>query len=121
MPFEIWAVDRTWKVFVPLYHLSQHIQPFALRDWATNPPIPGAKGKGFSSTVLARRVISGLVLCNAVMKDLRADSRKAHAAVKGWLDTRRVAKGQERALAKGKRFIFDWLVRAAELDARIDL
>lgn len=116
LPYERWAVNKTWPYFMRLARLCAVIPPYSLDQWATKNPVPGVNGSGYSSTVLARRLIGGLVLTRAVLTHLYRVSRCSHAAVKRYLDNGRVEPGQERALGKGKRLVYDWLVRAAETE-----
>lgn len=92
---------------IPEYDLSQ---------WATTNPVPGANGNGYRSAMLARRLIDGLVLVDALLTDLKRSSRKAHAAVRAYLDDGRVRVEQRPALTQGKRLVYEWLRRAAERD-----
>lgn len=109
-------MGKTWPFFVRLARLSQVIPQYSLDQWATENPVPGANGSGYSSTVLARRLIGGLILTRAVLTHLYRVSRCSHAAVKAYLDDGKVQSGQERAMGKGKRLVYDWLVRAAETE-----
>lgn len=115
-PFERWAVTRTWPKFVRLARLCAVIPEYDLSQWETKNPVPGANGTGYSATVLARRLIDGLVLTRAAMTHVYRCSHSAHAAVKAYLDDGKVCPGEERALAKGKRLVYDWLRKAAETE-----
>jgi len=116
IPFERWAVTRTWPKFVNLARLCAVIPKYDLDQWETKNPVPGVNGNGYSSVVLARRLIDGLVLTRAAMTDVYRRSRSSHAAVKRYLEDGKVYPGEERALGKGKRLVYDWLKRAAETE-----
>ena len=116
LPFEQWAVSRTWRDFCNLARLCRTIPQYTLDQWETYNPVPGADGSSYSSTVLARRLIDGLVLTRAALTHLYRVSRRSHAAVKAYLDDGRIQPGQERALGQGRRLIYDWLIRAAETE-----
>jgi hypothetical protein len=108
-------VERTWTDFVRLAQLVEALPPFALKDWATSNPVPGGQGGQFASRMLARRLIGAFVLVNAIMKELRRQSRRRHAVVRHYLDNGgRVRPGQEKLLAQAKRWIFDWLIHTSE-------
>lgn len=116
MPFERWAVSRTWSKFVNLARLCAVIPPYDLDQWATTNPVP--TNGAYSSTVLARRIIDGLVLTRAAMKYVYRCSHGAHRAVKAHIDKGKVSPGDERALGKGKRLVYDYLRQAAETEVR---
>lgn len=115
-PFEKWAVNKTWPYFVRLARLCAVIPEYDLSQWETKNPVPGSNGTGYSATVLARRLIDGLVLTRAALTHVYRHSHSAHAAVKAHLDDGRVYPGEERALAKGKRLVWDYLRAAAETE-----
>ena len=92
---------------LPEYDLSQ---------WARHNPLEPNAGNGYGSAMLARTLINGLVLVNALLRDMRRTSPKAYAAVSRYLDKGRVDLKQRPALTKGKRLAYDWLVRAAKRD-----
>jgi len=85
------------------------IPAFAITDWATANPIPGTGSGRFTSTVLARRLIAGLVVTRSALDALRRVSRKQHRAVAVYLRAGKVEPGQEQALASAKRWVYDWL------------
>lgn len=115
-PFERWAVSKTWPYFVRLARLCEIIPEYTIDEWATANPVPGVNGNGYSATVLARRLIDGLVLTRSVMNYIRCRSDVAHGVVRGYLKDGRVYPGHERALAKGKRLVWDYLKHAAETE-----
>lgn len=116
LAFPTWAVYRTWPRFVGLARVCRMLPPFVWSEWETRNPVPGANGNGYHSVVLARRLVDGLVLVNALLVDLKHSSRKAHAAVRAYLDDGRVRPEQRPALTQGKRLVYEWLRRAAERD-----
>ena len=117
--WEEWAVARAWEDFSRVAGLARMVAPFAIEDWATNNPVPGANGSACGSRVLARRLIDAVVLVDTLLRDMKRRSRKAHGAVKRYLDQGRVAVELRPALAEGKRFVFDWLIDAARRDAQV--
>ena len=116
MPFEVWAVTRTWPKFVNLSRLCAVIPKYDLDQWETANPIPGVNGNGYSSVVLARRILDGLILTRAAMTYVYRCSHRSHAAVMAHIDHGRVGPGGERALGKGKRLVYDYLRQAAETE-----
>lgn len=117
IPFERWAVMRTWPKFVNLSRLCESIPEYTIGEWATASVVPGANGHGYTATVLARRILDGSVLTKAAMTYIYRRSRGAHCAVRAHIDHGRVEPGGERALAKGKRLVYDYLKQAAETEA----
>lgn len=115
-PFERWAVGKTWPQFVRLARLCEVIPKYDLDQWETKNPVPGVGGNGYSSVVLARRVIEGLVLTRAAMAYVYRCSHGAHRVVRAYLKDGKVCPGGERALAKGKRLVYDYLKQAAETE-----
>ena len=107
-------VERTWRDFVRLAQLVEALPSFALKDWATANPVPGGSGGQFASRSLARRLIGAFVLVDALMKELRRQSRRRHGAVRHYLDNGKVRPGQELLLAQAKRWIFDWLSKTSQ-------
>lgn len=119
LPFERWAVMRTWPKFVNLTRLCESIPPYTRDEWATAATMPGANGSGYTASVLARRILDGLILTRRAMNYVYCRSRGAHAAVSAHIDHGRVTPGSERALAKGKRLVYDYLKHAAETEAEL--
>ena len=119
LPFERWAVMRTWPKFVNLSRLCESIPPYTRDEWATANAVPGANGSGYTASVLARRILDGLIVTRRAMNYVYCRSRGAHAAVGAHIDLGRVPPGQERALAKGKRLVYDYLKRAAETEEHL--
>ena len=117
LPFERWAVMRTWPKFVNLTRLCEAIPEYSIDEWATASVVPGANGHGYTATVLARRITEGAVLTKAAMTYVYRCSRGAHSAVREHIDKGRVCPGNERALGKGKRLVYDYLKHAAETEA----
>ena len=115
--FTRWAVEVTWRDFERLARLVLALPPFALNDWETHSPIGAGHGGGYRSTVLARRLIGALLLVRQALLGLQ-QWRRAYAAVKCHLERGKVAPGQERALGLGKRWLYEWLVRAAQRNAQ---
>ncbi len=116
LPFERWAVMRTWHKFVNLARLCEAIPEYTIEEWATANVVPGANGHGYSSTVLARRITEAAVLTKAAMSYVYRCSHRSHSAVKEHIDKGRVYPGNERALGKGKRLVYDYLKQAAETE-----
>lgn len=112
--FDVWAVERTWDEFETLARFVQSLPAFALRDWATENPV-GSSGSGsFNSRILARRVFSGLVLVSQLLRDMQQADRPAWLAC-----VRHINRGKGRCrnvegMARGRRFVYEWLFRAAE-------
>lgn len=117
LPFEKWAVMRTWPKFVNLSRFCEAIPEYTREEWATAHAVPG--GQGYSASVLARRILGGQVLTRAAMKYVYRCSRCAHRVVREHIDKGRVEPGGERALAKGKRLVWDYLKHAAETEAAL--
>ena len=115
IPFERWAVMRTWPKFVNLARFCAVIPPYTLKDWPTADLIPC--GNGYSSTVLARRLMDAPILVKAALAYVYRRSHGAHKAVKEHIDRGKVYPGNERALGKGKRLVYDYLKQAAETEA----
>lgn len=107
---------RTWPKFVNLARLCEAIPEYTIEEWATANVVPGANGHGYTATVLARRILDGSILTNAAMSYVHRVSRGAHHAVRTHIDHGRVEPGGERALAKGKRLVYDYLRQAAETE-----
>ncbi len=118
-PFERWAVDKTWPQFVRLARLCEVIPEYTLSQWETKNPVPGANGTGHTATVLARRLIDALIVTRRAKTYIYSHSRAAHSAVEVYLGRGKVHPGDERALAKGKRLLWDYLRRAAETEASL--
>lgn len=106
-------MNKTFPYFVRLAGFCKVIPKW---EWATSNPTPGANGSGYSSTVLARRFVDAQILVRAAMTYVYRCSHGAHAAVKAHIDHGRVGPGGERALAKGKRLVYDYLKQAAETE-----
>ena len=113
LPFPRWAVQRTWQTFLALVHYCNRIGDFTRDDWAT---IPGVPQQGFSATMLARNAINAPIVRGKVLQHVRKRSRASHCAVEAHIANGRVEKGQERALARGKRIIYRYLCWSAERD-----
>lgn len=112
--FDRWATEATWQDFVRLARLVEALPPFALSDWATENPVPGgARGHCSRSRILARRLISALVMVAAALDSLRRH-RRACKAVRMYLASGRVIGGFEQALAEGKRELYDWFCAQAQ-------
>lgn len=111
--FDRWATEATWRDFVILARLVDRLPPFTIADWRTENPVPGGHGGVFRSRILARRLISALVLVAAALDDLRRH-RKAYKAVQLYLASGRVIGGFEFALADGKRLLFEWFCSQAQ-------
>ena len=112
-PFREWAIERTWEDFTRLARLVLSLPPFALKDWATSNPIPSVTGRGFHSTILARRLIDGLVLIRQLMAEMKEWEPSVADSVRRWL------KGQggvhASRIKRAKPWLYDWLVRAAAI------
>ena len=111
-PFERWAVNKTFPYFVRLVGFCK--VGLELGRETTWPP--GANGNGYSATVLAGRLCDAQVLTKATMTYIYRRSHGAHAAVQAHIDHGRVGPGGERALAKGKRLVWDYLRAAAKTE-----
>lgn len=111
-PFERWAVAKTFPYFVRLVGFCK--VGLELGTGASWPP--GANGSGYGASVLAGRLCDAQILTKAAMTYVYRCSHGAHAAVKAHIDKGRVGPGGERALAKGKRLVYDYLRQAAETE-----
>ena len=105
---------RTWPPFVNLARFCTVIPPYTIKDWKTAVSLPGTSV--YSSTVLARRLIDAPILVKAALTYVYKRSHHAHSAVKEHIDRGKVYPGNERALGKGKRLLYDYLKQAAETE-----
>lgn len=115
-PLEPWAVNKTFPDFVRLIRFCKVIPEYTIDEWATSNSVPGSNGTGYSATVLARRLVDAQVLTKAAMTHVYRHSHRAHAAVRAHIDHGRVSPGGERALARGKRLVWDYLKAAAKTE-----
>ena len=99
IPFERWAVNKTFPYFVRLVGFCKVIPEYTIEEWATASAEPS--GNGYSSAVLARRLVDAQVLTKAAMTYIYRCSHGAHAAVRSHIDHGRGSPGGERALARG--------------------
>lgn len=126
MMFEPWAVDRTWTRFATLAALvealpvkEQHvllkgnILPF-WEGWETEYSEVHTQAAAFQGRILARRLVSALVLVQTLLGDMKREKRTGYKAVRFYLDKGRCEVGCEKALACGKRYVYDWLKQRAE-------
>ncbi len=111
IPFERWAVEKAWPTFVNLARFCAVLPEY---EWPTSNDIPC--GTGYSSVVLARRLLDAPILVKAAMSYVYKRSHHAHSAVKEHINKGRVSPGNERALAKGKRLVYDYLRQAARTE-----
>ena len=114
LPFEKWAVVKVWPTFVNLARFCTVIPPYTLKDWATAEP---SGGGGYESSCLARSLMDAPILVKAALTYIYKRSRSAHGAVREHIDKGKVYPGNERALGKGKRLVYDYLKQAAETEA----
>jgi len=114
MLFEPWAVQKTWPYFVRLACLVEALPKFCLDDWETENPVPAARGNSFKSRVLARRLISALVLVQTLLGDMKRENRRAWKAARSHLD--RAHSQDDEGLAHAKRYVYDWLRQRAQID-----
>ncbi len=112
--FEQWAVEATWTDFVRLARLVLALPPFVWDDWETNNPVPVMGRNTCRSTVLARRLINALVMVKQLLGDMKDQNRAMASAVRRYINDGHRSPSR---LAQGKRYAYDWLVRAAEKDA----
>ncbi len=113
LPFERWAVMRTWPKFVNLARFCTVIPPFTIKEWATAEP---GGGGGYESSCLARSLMDAPILVKAALTYVYKRSHHAHSAVREHIDRGKVYPGNERALGKGKRLVYDYLRQAAETE-----
>ena len=111
LPFDRWAVERTWTEFVTLARVVINLPPYDVKDWETNEPIPGSAG-AYGSRNLARHLISALVLVNAILDGM---DRRMRAAVRRYLLHNRMSP----RLPDAKRFVYDWLVKTARYEEAV--
>ncbi len=114
MPFDQWATAKVWPPFVNLARFCERIPEFCRGEWATVDQAPGRNG--YSSSVLARRLIEAPILVKAALVYVYKRSHGAHAAVRAHIGRGKVEPVHRTPLAKGKRLVFDYLKHAAETE-----
>ncbi|OGO45126.1 MAG: hypothetical protein A2W34_04015 [Chloroflexi bacterium RBG_16_64_32] len=110
--FDTWAIERTWNDFTRLARLVLALPEFVWGDWETANPVPMARGAGFHSVNLARRLFDGLILVHQLLRDMGEANRGLALATRQYL---RASRRLER-LGEAKAFVYGWLCRAAERD-----
>ncbi len=114
LPFPRWAVQRTWQMFVALARYCDRIGDFTRDDWATVPwAVPQ---QSYSTSILARTVINAPIVRGKTLAHVKRRSQASYRAVEAHITDGRVEPGQERALARGKRIIYQYLHWTAERD-----
>ena len=118
-PFRQWATQRTWGMFLALARYCDRIGDFTRDDWATVEIPWAAPQQAFTATVLARAVLNAPIVCGKTLAHVKRRSRASHCAVEAHIANGKVERGQERALARGKRIIYQYLCWAAERDGAL--
>ena len=112
LPFEKWAVLRTWPRFVNLARFCTVIPECG---WPMRSGEP-TSSHAYGSVVLARALLDAPILVKAALTYVYKRSHRSHSAVREHIDRGKVYPGNERALGKGKRLVYDYLRQVAKTE-----